>query len=207
MKYRTAIPRTTVAKKKTSEEIAIDAVFAEEPMLELELRHRKAKAPTIEIDTNPPPDSDHDAFEVVDFGLDDEESKAQYEEHATKKVKEFNEVVVKAIASLNALKSVEDHVRTTFEDPSAVFLSKKFLQEVTAMVDMRLKQIILGDLNFDNETAVEVFRKIILKESSTKIIDPERSLLSMIYGDEKAAGPPSESGPYGLSTIRSMGEK
>ena len=207
MKYRTARPQTLINSKKTSEEIAIDAIFADEPLLELELRHRQAKATTLELDTNPPTVDETAAFEISDFGLDGDESKALYEEHATNKVKQFNEVVIKTIASLNALKSVEDHVRSTFEDPGAVFLSKKFLLEVTTILDMRLKQIILGDMDFDNETAVEVFRKVILKESTAKVVDPERSLLSLIYGDEKAAGPPAETGPYGLSTIRSMGEK
>jgi hypothetical protein len=175
MKYRIAKSKRVkpVLKEPTHEERQIADIFAEEEGVET----------NINLD-DPKPTMD-EAYEYIDYGLVKEESEKLWESFATDKASQFNNYIIKVMASFDALQSVEDHVNKNF-DVGIRVTTKSFVDDINAMLLAKFKNIFLTDLEFTEEQAAELFTRYI-----SKVSKHQPNILSLV-NDVK-----TEESPYG----------
>jgi hypothetical protein len=120
-----------------------------------------------DIRIDPDPDVSDNTYEYVDYGLTKEESEKIWEDYAKEKAKEYNDYIIKVMASFDALQSAEDHVNKTF-DVGIKVTTKNFVEEINSMLFSKFKAMFLADLNFGHDQELELFNKYISRVSKDR---------------------------------------
>jgi len=199
MKKRVAV-RT---KKKSStrvspEDQAINNIFIEEePDPTVADQERFA-----DLNLESPKSKTDESYEYVDYGLDEEDSKARWETIAQEKAKEVNEILIDMLATLDAVKSAEEFVNKNFSTKLDIVTSP-FLSDIEAMAVAKVKSLLLEGFQFDNmEQKMALFFKYVGKNGAARMVNPVEAMERYLSETEK------ENNPYGaIGMVRSFDKK
>lgn len=190
--------RPTISlKPKTHEERRVDDVFVDD--LEVDISTPRTARASVSID--PPEDRTREVFTSIDYGLSADESATLWHKVAGEKARQFETIIITLLATLDGLQGVEEHLNHNF-NAGLANVTKEFVEDVDGMLQMRLRAVILDDLDFSvSDEKIAAFTKHVLQLRGRSGEDAISAFRRFITENSK---PVTES-PYGV--VKSLREK
>ncbi|QIG70330.1 hypothetical protein EVB87_230 [Rhizobium phage RHph_N28_1] len=190
--------RPTISlKHKTHEERRADDIFVDD--LEIDISTPNTARTSVNVD--PPEDRTEEVYNTIDYGLSADDSAALWNKVAGEKARQFEEIIITMLATLDGLQGVEEHLNKTF-NAGLANVTKEFVTDVDGMLQMRLRSVILDTLGFQvADEKLAAFTKHVLHFRNRGGEDALSAVRRFINENSR----PDTDSPYGV--VKSLKDK